>query len=131
MTSSEVNDIRIVGSDVTLTCTVELNSAIFGFNDFPLIVNAQLFKEGNLLPLPLAGPRVNGTTVTYTAKLSPFQRSDYGNYTCLATITPQPSSTYITGIDTLSDMINIKPGKVNISYLCTLVLCAQRICSLV
>ena len=112
MTSSEVNDIRIVGSDVTLTCTVELNSAIFGFDDFPLlIVNAQLLKEGNLLPLPLDGPEVNGTTVTYTAKLSLFQRSDFGNYTCSATIRPQPSSAYITGIDTLSDIINIKPGK--------------------
>ena len=111
MTSSEVNDIRIVGSDVTLTCIVELNSTIFDFKIFLLIVNAQLFKEGNLLSLPLAGSRVNDTTVTYTAKLSPFQRSDFGNYTCLATIRPQPSSAYITGIDTLSDMINIKPGK--------------------
>ena len=113
MTSSEVNDIRIVGSDVTLTCTVELNSAIFSFDDFLLTVNAQLFKEESLLPLPLAGSEVNDTTVTYTAKLqlSPFQRSDFGNYTCSATIRPQPSSAYITGIDTLSDMINIKPGK--------------------
>jgi hypothetical protein len=109
--SKEVNDIQIVGSNVMLTCTVELNSAIFGSEIFLLTVDAQLLKEGVLLPLPLAGPRVSDTTIAYTAELSPFQRSDFGNYTCTATIRPQPSSTYLTGIDTLSDMITIKPGK--------------------
>ena len=92
-----------------LTCTVKLNSAIVASEIFLLTENAQLFKDGNLLALD--GPRVSDTTITYTAHLNSFQRSDFGNYTCLATIRPQPSSTYITGIDALSDMIVIKPGK--------------------
>ena len=93
-----------------LTCTVKLNSAIVSSEIFLLtVVNAQLFKEGNLLALD--GPRVSDTTITYTAQLNSFQRSDFGNYTCLATIRPQSSSIYITGIDALSDIIVIKPGK--------------------
>ena len=92
-----------------LTCTVKLNSAIAASEIFLLTENAQLFKDGNLLALE--GPRVSDTTITYTAQLNSFQRSNFGNYTCSATIRPQPSSTYVTGIDALSDMIIIKPGK--------------------
>ena len=109
LTSNEANNIQILGSDVMLTCTVKLNSAIVASEIFLLTENAQLFKDGNLLALD--GPRVSDTTITYTAHLNSFQRSDFGNYTCLATIRPQPSSTYITGIDALSDMIVIKSGK--------------------
>ena len=109
LTSNVVDSVQIVGSDVTLTCTVELNSAILGSEIFLLTVNAQLSKDGT--PLALDGPRVSDTTVTYTAQLNSFQRSDFGNYTCTATVRPQPSSTYLTGTDTLSDTLSIKAGK--------------------
>ena len=91
-----------------LTCTVELNSAILGSEISLLMVNVQLSKDGT--ELALAGPRVSDTIFNYTAQLNSFGRSDFGNYTCTATIRPEPSSTYITGIDTLSDTINIKAG---------------------
>ena len=100
----------MVGSDVTLTCTLELNLAIVA-TDLPLLmVDVQLFRDG----IPLSNPTMSsatGTTFTYTTQLNSFMRSDSGNYTCTATIRPQPSTTYLTGNETLqSDTINIKAG---------------------
>ena len=109
LTSSKGNSgIQIVGSDLTLTCTVELNSAIVNSEIFLLVVDAQLSRDGT--PLALTGPTVTGTTVTYATQLNSFGRSDSGNYTCTATVRPQPSSTYLTGNEILSDTISIKAG---------------------
>ena len=93
-----------------LTCTLELNSAILNSEIFLVRVIAQLSRDGT--QLAVAGPVVTGTTFTYTAQLNSFQRSDFGNYTCTVTIKPQPSSTYLTGTDVLSDTLIIKAGKV-------------------
>ena len=109
LTSNVVNSIQIVGSDVMLTCTVELNSAILGSEIFLLTVNAQLSKDGTLLALD--GPRMSDTIIIYTAQFNSFQRSNFGNYTCTAIIRPQPSSTYLTGTHTLSDTLCINAGK--------------------
>ena len=109
LTSSDGNSLQIVGSDVTLTCIVELNPAIVA-SDLPLLmVDAQLSRDG--IPLALTGPTVTGTTITYTTQLVSFGRSDSGNYTCTATVRPRPSSTYLTGSETLlSDIVSIKAG---------------------
>ena len=104
---------QIIGSDVELTCTVELNSAsILGSEISLLMVSAQLSNNDGT-PLVLTGPIVTGTTFTYTTQLSSFVRNDFGNYTCIATVEPQPSenSTYVTGTTVLSDSLLIKPGK--------------------
>ena len=69
----------------------------------------QLSRDGT--QLAVAGPIVTGTTFTYTAQLNSFGKSDFGNYTCTATVRPYPTSTYILGVDTLSDMLNIIAGK--------------------
>ena len=110
LTSSEGNSLQIVGSDVTLTCTLELNPAIVE-TDLPLLmVDAQLSRDG--IPLALTGPIVTGTTFTYTTELNSFGRSDSGNYTCTAIVRPQPSLTYFTGSETLlSDIVSIKAGR--------------------
>ena len=55
----------IIGSDVTLTCTIELNSAILGFEVPLLMVSAQVSKDEETL-LALTGPIVTGSTFTYT-----------------------------------------------------------------
>ena len=86
-----------------------MNSEILSFEILLLAVGAQLSKEGTSLTLD--GLIANDTTVAYTAQLNSFQESDFGSYTCTATVRPQPSSTYITGNDTLSDTINIESGK--------------------
>ena len=75
-------------------------------------VDAQLSKEGAPSTLTLDGPKVrSNSNITYIAQLNAFQKSDFGSYTCTAIVRPQPSSTYITGNDSLSDTINIEPGK--------------------
>ena len=58
------------------------------------------------------GPVVTaGTNFIYTIQLNPFQSSDFGNYTCSATIEPQPTSVYLSGVyHIMSDTLNIKPG---------------------
>ena len=102
------NSIQTLGSDVRLTCAVELNAAILDSEIFLLAIDTQLSRNGT--PLPLVGPIVTGTTFTYTTQLRYFRQSDFGNYTCTAIIRPQPSSTYLTGIEVQSNTLNIKPG---------------------
>lgn len=104
------SSIIIIGSDVTLTCAVELNSAILGSEMSLLMVLAQVSKDEGTL-LALTGPIVTGSTFTYTTQLKSFEKNDFGNYTCIATVKPQPTSTYLTGTAVLSDTLIIKTGK--------------------
>ena len=73
---------------------------------FLLMVDTQLSRDGT--PLTLNGPTVSGTTFTYTRRFESFGRSDSGNYTCTASVGPDPAFTYITGNETLSATVNIK-----------------------
>jgi hypothetical protein len=101
----------VFGSDVTLTCTLGLNSAIVANDLSLLMVDVQLSRDGTLLDNPSQSP-VSGTTFTYTTQLNSFGRSDFENYTCTATISPQPNAIYLTGNETLqSNAINIRAGK--------------------
>ena len=112
--SSEANsDWILIGSGITFTCTVALNPAILGSEIFLLAVDVQLSRDGT--PLTLTGPIVTGTTFTYTAQLDSFETSDFGSYTCIATIRPQATSGYVLGVDILSDTLNIKPSKLKIA----------------
>ena len=116
LSSREVNSIQLVGSDITLTCAVKLHPAILGSEIFLLVVDAQLSRDGT--PLALTGPIVTGTTFTYTAQMNVFGKSDYGNYTCTATVTPQPSLTFLIGTDVLSDTLTITASKFTIKFSC-------------
>ena len=113
LTSSGTSDIVIVGSDITLTCILVLNSAIVISDLSLLMVDAELSRNGT--PLTLSGRIMTDTTFTYTTQLNPFGRSDSGNYTCTATVRPQPTSIYLTGNETLSSTIGIKAGKYSFS----------------
>ena len=108
--SSRPNSLPILGSDVTLTCTLELNSVVtvVASEIFLLTVDTQLSRDGT--PLTLTGPTVTGTTFTYTRRFESFGRSDSGNYTCTATVGPGLVLTYVTGNETLSDTVIIKAG---------------------
>ena len=95
------------GSDVTLTCTLGLNSAIVASDLSLLMVEIQLSRDGVLFNNSLA----TDITFTYTTQLNSFGRSDFGNYTCTATIRPQISAVYLIGNETLqSNAINIRAG---------------------
>ncbi len=87
-----------------------LNSVIFSSEIFLVTVDAQLLRDIDGTQLALTGPVVTGTTFTYTTLLKSLQKSDIGSYTCTATIRPHPSSTYLTGVDVLSDILSINAG---------------------
>ena len=99
----------VVGSDTTLICTLVLNSVIMGSENALLMVDAQLSRDGT--PLALPGVTVTGTTFTFTTIVNSFGRSDSGNYTCTATVRPQPTATHLTGTETLESNVNIRAGK--------------------
>ena len=102
----------LFGSDVTLICTLRLNSAIVA-SDVPLLmVETQLSRNGDLLGNPTLSP-MTGTTLAYTTLLSSFSISNVGNYTCNSTVRPRPSSTYITGNEALeSDTVLVTTGEI-------------------
>ena len=85
-----------------------LNSAVLSSEIFLVTVDAQLSMDGN--QLELTGPIVTETVFTYTALLKSFQDSDFGSYTCTATVRPHASLTYLTGMDVLSDSQSINAG---------------------
>ena len=92
---------NIVGrrSPITVKCTIELGPAVMESELSLLTVEAHLSKDG--VPLTLSSPTLTGTTFTYDATVSSFSEIDVGNYTCSAIITPQPSSTFLTGMGQL------------------------------
>ena len=110
---SSSNTIKIVGTDVTLTCTVELGPVVVESDLSLITVAAQLSRDGTTLAL--TGPTVTGTTFTYTIYFNLFRGNDSGNYTCTATVRPQSTSTYLTGNAVLSDTIYIQAGRTALS----------------
>ena len=96
------------GTDVTLTCTVELGPSVVDSDLSLLMVDAQLSRDGT--PLTLTGPTVAGTTFTYTIQLNTFGRNDIGKYTCTATVRPQPPSTSLTESGDQSDTAELIIG---------------------
>ena len=102
--SSPVNHL----STVTVTCTVELNSAILVSEVSMLLVSAQLsHPNGTMLSLSNS---TTGITFTYTAQLNSFQRNDSGNYSCSATIEPQQTATFVSGSDSVTRTAEITIG---------------------
>ena len=106
ITSSPVTPIRPIGSDVTLTCTVELSPTV----NVPVTVNVQLTDPaGN--PVTTSTSPLNGSTyiTTVTAMVSSFGRSDSGVYTCTATVTS--SNTLLSASSSRSDIVTATIGK--------------------
>ena len=93
-TSNTASQVVLLGSDVTLTCTVELSSALTDADLSLLMVDAQLCRDG--IPLTLTGLNVTGMTFVFTIRLSSFDTRDTGNYTCTATVRPKPTSPHLT-----------------------------------
>ena len=98
----------VSGSDVTVNCTVELGSAMMESELSLLIVDVQLSRDG--APIALSGPTVSRTTFIYTAQLNSFGRNDSGNYTCTATVRPQPALTFLTGVGRTFNTAKITTG---------------------
>ena len=105
--SNKDNPIQAIGSDVILTCTVELSEVVVESNVTE--VDVQLTRNGDYQNL--TGPTVNGTTFIYTTQLNSFGRNDSGNYICNATIVPnRPNNTYLTVNGSTMDSIQVSTG---------------------
>ena len=81
---SSSNPIWPIGSDINLTCSVQLNQAVTVIYLSSLIVDIQLSRNG--IPLMIIGSIRAGTTFTFTTQLNSFGRNHSGNYTCTATV---------------------------------------------
>ena len=105
------------GSDVTLTCSVQMNQNLLPAELSLLMVTAQFTRpDGLAFNLPISSLVMSGTTYNFTTEVSSFGDDDVGSYTCTATIGLRPSSTslgvFLTGMGQLvSNPITIVIGK--------------------
>ena len=106
LSSSIPNPIPPFGSNVTLTCTVELSPAV----DIPVNVNIQLSDpaEDPLATTPLS---VSGSNHTTTAMITSFGRSDSGVYTCRATVNSVSTNTFISDSNIESHSMRVTTGE--------------------
>jgi hypothetical protein len=117
LSSSISNPIPPFGSDVTLTCTVELSPAV----DVPVTVNTVLTTVDGFINTSTAQP-VMGSITNYTAPfmISSFGRSNSGNYTCRATVSLTSSSAYIGDSSPATDSVRVTIGKIDVySHACS------------
>ena len=106
LTSSGGNSgtqIRFVGSEVTLICRVELSSIIQSPESRCTTIQG---PDGTLLAQKGPTVHVMGTTFTYTRLFESFGRNDSGNFTCTASVQPQPTLIYLTGNETFLQSIS-------------------------
>ena len=91
VTNDPVSPIRPVGSDTTLTCTVELSPTV----DVPVTVNTVWTGPNGFMTVNTA-QSVMGSTTTYTstAMVSSFGRDQSGVYNCIAVISAMPSNSF-------------------------------------
>ena len=107
LSSSISNPIPPFGSDVALTCAVELSPAV----DVPVTVNTVVTTPSGFMRASTAQP-VMGTSTNYTSTfmISSFGRSDSGLYICSATAS-LPSNAYISDSSTATHSIRVTTGE--------------------
>ena len=106
VSSDPVSPIRPVGSEVTLTCTVDLNSTV----DVPVTVNTTWTGPAGVTLSPTTPVMENLTRYTSTAMVDSFGRDQSGVYTCTATVSL--TSTFVTDSGSESGSARITVGKV-------------------
>ena len=87
---------------------MELSPSVAESDLSVLMVDAQLSRDGT--PLTLTGPTVAGIPLTYTIQLDSFGRNDSGNYTCTASVRPQPPSIFLTTSSVLHNTARVTAG---------------------
>ena len=95
VTSNTSNPIRPIGSNINLTCTVELSPLV----DDLVTVNTAWRGPTGYMITNTAQPVIGSyTTYTSTAMVSSFGRRESGNYTCNSSVTTtieQRNSSYL------------------------------------
>ena len=94
---------------MTVNCTVEMGEGVSQSDLSLLMVDAQLSRGGT--PLDRTGPEISDTTFTYTLQSSLFSSNDSGTFNCTATVRPQQTSTYLTGVGKQSAVVQVVIGR--------------------
>jgi hypothetical protein len=107
---NKVSPIRPIGSDVILTCSVELSALV----DVPVIVTtAWTGPAGFSTTIDTSHP-VMGSNTSYTSAVTvrSFGRRHSGQYTCAAqVISSQNSQYYVTNNASVFGAVNITVGE--------------------
>jgi hypothetical protein len=107
ITSSPISPIRPIGSNVTLTCSVELSPLV----DVPLTVNARLSGPVGVTITPVTNSVMENTTrYTSTVIINSFGRVQSGEYTCTVTVELVTANPFIIGGDGVTGMNRIIIG---------------------
>ena len=110
LTSAPVTPIRPIGTDVNLTCTVELSPLV----DIAVIVTTEWTGPVGFMTTNTAQPVMgSNTTYTSTANVSSFGREESGNYSCRAYVSS--TTPFVTGTEEISRVAYITTGN-NILY---------------
>ena len=104
ITSSKLNPIRPIGSAITITCSMEVSSAV----DIPVIVTISLRGPSGEI-LNSTDPVAMGSTYSSDALISSFVENYSGMYNCTATIR-STSSFVINSVSTTSEAKRVTTG---------------------
>ena len=107
VTSDPVSPIQSDGSDVTLTCTVELSPLV----DVPVTVNTVWTGPTGFMTTNTTQP-VMGSTYSSLVIISSFGRDRYGNYTCSVSVSS--ANTMLTTSDIRNGSSRVTTGEANI-----------------
>ena len=96
-----------IGSDVNLTCSIQLNPAVMAANRSLLMMNIDIYR--NQIPFDQSWELITtDMNITYTTQLHPFERNHSGIYSCTAIIISTVS--YLTASDPVTDSTKISTG---------------------
>ena len=100
------------GEDVNLTCTVDVGGVV----DTPVMVAVDITGPGGLMSS--GSESLMATETTYQRTVTFTSLSDYtaGDYTCNTTVSPGPSSEFVTGDGQNSNVTTISLGKNHVMY---------------
>lgn len=110
VTSVPLSPIRPVGSDVTVTCAVELNPMV----DIPVTVITVWTGPAGFMTTNTAQPVVGNTTLyTSMVTINLFRRNNSGIYICRATISSTSLNPFISDSVT-SSSTRVTVGKITV-----------------
>jgi hypothetical protein len=103
-----------------VNCEVDFGQLVTESELSLLTVEAELFRDGT--PLALDAPIMRGSRFIFESAVCSFRDSNVGSYNCTATVSPAPSSQFLTGTGQgTSPLVTLTIGKQSsIAYINTL-----------
>ena len=111
VTGSISNPIRPIGTNITLTCTVELSPAV----DVPVTVNTEWRGPAGFNKTNMAWPDTDNTSSSSMVTIFSFENINSGDYTCTAEVVAMQMllSLYLNDSKVRSNETRITTGKLN------------------